>query len=595
MGNGLSDSEIDVLMYSGDPSICEMLMNTHCKLTNPLIDSHHDLLVSSFPSLPASRQPGNEEGLVSAPRLENERVRVRWEEEGIEAYEELLGNSPQELRDRWTSQPSLNSFSVLLASTNIILSSAATETNKYTRLADEVKKKSRRHPDIKIAQKKLTSAQHSFTLACDDEERKLAGEAKAAARLDYRKAIRREQQQDCDKRDTQMHQILSSNPSKVFSSIQSLRTNKASINTLKVGDKTYIEEKVPDGFFDSLSSLKSPNMSEIEDTQEFKGTQSDFDNIIKICSEGKKIKPITPQQSMKILFKVKPEVSDLYSITPNHYIHAGPAGHAHFHHLLSMLVTDINLSTIKEVNSVFAKLLYKGHNKDKTSYRSWRTISNCPVLAKALDTHIGDLYSASWQESQAETQFQGAGRSHTLAALLLTETILISAHHHKQPLYCLFLDAKSCYDKILYQSVVREAFVAGTQDQGLIFIKIRLENRQTYCEYSKTMMGPIQDKLGVEQGGKNSDSYFRLCGNNQLETAQRSGLGSSLLEGLHVAAIGQADDTCLLSSSIHKLRSLVNLNKNYCKKFHVQLVPEKQDCCPFAPAHTKTMTYTTEQ
>ena len=281
----------------------------------------------------------------------------------------------------------------------------------------------------------------------------------------------------------------------------------------------------------------------------------------------------------------------MYSITPNHFIHAGPAGHEHFHHLLRLLISDVNLSSTREVNSVFAKLLYKGHNKDKTSDRSWRTISNCPVLAKALDTHIGDLYGAGWLESQAETQFQGAGRSHTLAALLLTETILISTQHHKQPLYSLFLDAKSCFDKILYQSVVKEAFLAGTQDQGLILIKNRLENRQTFCEYNKTMMGPIQDKLGVEQGGKNSDRYFRLCGNNQLKSAQRSGLGSSLLEGLHVAAIGQADDTCIVSSSIHKLRSLVNLTKRYCEKFHVELVPEKTRLLSFCPRTQKSTDY----
>ena len=214
MGNGLSDSEIDVLMYSGERSISETLLKIHCKLTNPLIDSLHDLLVSSFPSPPSSRQPECGEDLVSAPRMENKRVRVRWEEEGIEAYEVLLGSSLEELRDRWSSKPSLTSFSILLEATNHLLSSAATQTNKSTRLADNVKKKPRRHPDIKAAQKKLAAAQQGFTSASDDEGRRLAGEARAAARLEYRQAIRREQQQDCDKRDTQMHQILSKNPQK---------------------------------------------------------------------------------------------------------------------------------------------------------------------------------------------------------------------------------------------------------------------------------------------------------------------------------------------------------------------------------------------
>ena len=151
---------------------------------------------------------------------------------------------------------------------------------------------------------------------------------------------------------------------------------------------------------------------------------------------------------------------------------------------------------------MFAKLLYKGHNKDKTSDRSWRTISNCPVLAKALDTHIGDLYCAGWMDSQAETQFQGAGRSHMLAALLLTETILISTQHHKQPLYSLFLDAKSCFDKILYQSVVKEAFLAGTQDQGLILIKKQARKSPNILRVQQSHDGPYKGQAWGGAGWK---------------------------------------------------------------------------------------------
>ena len=217
MGNGISDSEIDLLMYCGDSSTSETLLAIHCKLTNPLIHSHHDIIVSSFHAPPSSKQPSDREGLISAPRLKNERVKVRWEEEGTVAYQELLGSSLQELRDRWTTQPSLTSFSVILASTNHLLSTAAAQTNKSTRLADDKKKKPRRHPDIKLAQKKLSSAQQAFFSAADDKERQVAGEARDSAKLMYRQAIRREQQEDCDRRDSHMHKILSSNPSKVFS------------------------------------------------------------------------------------------------------------------------------------------------------------------------------------------------------------------------------------------------------------------------------------------------------------------------------------------------------------------------------------------
>ena len=42
-------------------------------------------------------------------------------------------------------------------------------------------------------------------------------------------------------------------------------------------------------------------------------------------------------------------------------------------------------------------------------------------------------------------------------------------------------------------------------------------------------MGPIVDKLGVEQGGVNSDKIYKLCNNVKLSTAQKSGLSDPLL------------------------------------------------------------------
>ena len=68
-------------------------------------------------------------------------------------------------------------------------------------------------------------------------------------------------------------------------------------------------------------------------------------------------------------------------------------------------------------------ILFKGHNKDRESDRSYRTISTCPFLSKALDKYVGGLCESGWAAAQAETQFQGTGSSHELAALLLTETI----------------------------------------------------------------------------------------------------------------------------------------------------------------------------
>jgi hypothetical protein len=107
-----------------------------------------------------------------------------------------------------------------------------------------------------------------------------------------------------------------------------------------------------------------------------------------------------------------------------------------------------------------------GHGKDKTSDRSYRTISTCPLVAKALDIYIRDLSLHEWNNMQAETQYQGEGSSHELAALLLTEVIQHSLYVLKLPVFAIFLDAKSAFDRVLKEILIRNLFIAGLTGIG---------------------------------------------------------------------------------------------------------------------------------
>ena len=183
--------------------------------------------------------------------------------------------------------------------------------------------------------------------------------------------------------------------------------------------------------------------------------------------------------------------------------------------------------------------MYKGHLKDGESDRSYRKISCSPLIAKALDVYAGKLYSDGWTSVQPDTQFQGSGSSHELAGVLLTESINHSLYKNGQPVFLLFLDAKSAFYLVLRENVIVNAFKAGTCDQGLLYLNNRLENRRTYCEWSKTLMGPIDDSIGVEQGGVNSDRLYKLTNNSQIRVAQSSMLGCNI-GSMVTPCIGQA-------------------------------------------------------
>ena len=170
-------------------------------------------------------------------------------------------------------------------------------------------------------------------------------------------------------------------------------------------------------------------------------------------------------------------MNDYFSITARHYTNAGPDGYKHFHLLINGFIEDLNAITVSEINTVYACILFKGHGKEKTSDRSYRTISTCPLIAKGLDTYVRELSIDDWKADKAETQYQAEGSSHELASLLLTECIQHSLYSAKKPIYILYLDAESAFDNVIRQLLVRKLYLEGTDEQTLLYITHTLESQ----------------------------------------------------------------------------------------------------------------------
>ena len=593
VGNGCFDSEIDVLLYHGPDNVSENLDKIICKLDSPFVNSQHDVILSCC-SLPSSPIPPPDKDLVKAPRVANDRTKILWSDEGIENYEALVGTTLASLREQWGDPNSRSSISILLSSTYSCLSFAAQSTNKFIDLGSTKTAKPHICPTIRAKEKSVQKAKNNLDAALNSTpclpNIEQARQELRLARASLRQAVRAESSNLRDQRDENLSAILSSDPSAALRSIKSLKaSSSSSIQNLKVQNKVYTGNNVPDGFYDSLSTLKAPDLSALHNSTHYQDNLMDYENVLKIARDGLKMPPVSPKHSTEILHSLRANVNDFYSITAAHFINAGFEGLEHFHFLLNTIIKDVNLSSLEELNTIWACILHKGHGKDKESDRSYRTISTCPLLAKALDFYAGELYSDGWAEVQAETQFQGTGSSHELAGLLLTEAVNFSLFSTKQPVFVLLLDAKSAFDLILRENIIVEAFKAGTCDQGLNYLNNRLSSRLTYCEWNKELMGPIHDKLGAEQGGINSDRLYKLVNNSQLKVAQESKLGVDM--GSMVAScIGQADDTALIANNIHDLQNLLLLTQEYCQKYSVTLVPEKTKLLAFTPTGCEILT-----
>ena len=125
--------------------------------------------------------------------------------------------------------------------------------------------------------------------------------------------------------------------------------------------------------------------------------------------------------------------------------------------------------------------------------------------------------------------------------MLVSESIQQSLFLHKQPIFLLFLDARSAFDNVFVKFLVRNLYNIGMDGNSLLYIKNRLSHRKTYLEWDKEILGPIDDEQGLEQGGCSSSDLYKFYNNELLSTVQKLDQGVDLGDGVVVSAVGQDD------------------------------------------------------
>ena len=128
LGDGRSDSYLDRILFSSALHHHENVQQIECKLSNPLVESHHDLIFSNW-SIPNEVSKDTSSDNIVAPLAENNRLKVLWTDPGIADYHSLVGPQLERIQRQWLSSTSRTSVSLLLESTNNILATSAAMTN----------------------------------------------------------------------------------------------------------------------------------------------------------------------------------------------------------------------------------------------------------------------------------------------------------------------------------------------------------------------------------------------------------------------------------------------------------------------------------
>ena len=219
-------------------------------------------------TIPARPQlPSNQDDLISAPKLDIQRNRIKWTEDGVNEYEHLVSSHLQNIRNQWLEPNSLCSMSILLKMTNTVLTNTAGKTNASTRLDTSFIPKSKRTPRPVLKAKKQLHKVHkrrNIPPKLDETGQPSSGNLveHRSAKHQYKSAVRRSRVQAGHERDQKLFEILEENPRNIFGFIKSCRKiSPTKIESRTVGDKVYNGEAVSDGFYDSMSSIKPATFS----------------------------------------------------------------------------------------------------------------------------------------------------------------------------------------------------------------------------------------------------------------------------------------------------------------------------------------------
>ena len=402
----------------------------------------------------------------------------------------------------------------------------------------------------------------------------------------YTKAVRRANFKLHSLCDTRSNQILSSNPSKFYQYARSLKPANPALDKLEAGGHVFHGENIAESFFLAMSNLKDPSSDISTLSPE---ASLIYSTNISLCSQSSLIPELSYTETLSLLKNLNPHVSDIYSMSPTHYLAAGAMGMSHFQSLLNILVRNVNLSIVEEFNAVWVVMLHKGGSKPRYQAQSWRCISTCPLVAKAMDLHVYNIHKQEWDDVAAPSQYMKDGSSHEVCALALTEALLHSSHNLKLHVVHTYLDTKAAFDSSLKENMVQEVCNAAGKvpSQSILYTANRLSLRKTFLKYNTTVMGPISDSRGVEQGGVSSSQLFQLTTDSTIKSLNDSGLGVPIGTNT-LAALVLADDQVLLANNHENSQSLINSAVHLSSLNNYQYVPSKSRILVSNPKPSKS-------
>jgi endonuclease/exonuclease/phosphatase family metal-dependent hydrolase len=350
---------------------------------------------------------------------------------------------------------------------------------------------------------------------------------------------------------------------------------KSSTNTQQLeieGEMLTSAEDVCNGWATHFGKLAIPSEGDGYNEDYKKEVELDIATIQEMINVNKGDPPqFNIQQVQKAINALKnKKAPDADGITAEHLKYAGI--------LMTSAITKL-VNAIMKAGQIPSKLklgivtpIWKKNEKTKpTNYRGITVIS---VIGKIVESLLRTRIAPTVLKTQNPLQ-RGftKGTSPLNAALIMQESIM-EAKTRKRPLYIALLDAKSAFDVVSHNSLLRKLYLSGIQDELWSIIANTFCDATSVVKWNGLISKPFEIHQGVRQGGILSTDQYKTYINDLLDRLQQTSHGTKIGD-IHCPAPTCADDVALMADTREDLQAMLDLCHDYSQYERYRLQPAK--------------------
>ncbi|XP_053406291.1 uncharacterized protein LOC128559140 [Mercenaria mercenaria] len=196
------------------------------------------------------------------------------------------------------------------------------------------------------------------------------------------------------------------------------------------------------------------------------------------------------------------------------------------------------------------------------------------VIGKLIEAILRDRISLDVSRNQNIFQRGFTKNSSPLNAAFIIEELYRESKDSKTELNLILLDAKSAFDVVDHQHLLRRLYHMGVSDLHWNILESFHKDSVSSIKWRGRISSEFHVQQGVRQGGVLSTDLYKIYVNPLLNRLQDANIGSTI-GGVRCSARACADDICLCAEAASDSQELLNIAVEFANMERYLLQPAK--------------------